>query len=240
MLEAFGPDLWLADGPTVRFLGLFPYPTRMAIARLAGGGLWVWSPIALVPALAAEVDALGAVRHLVAPNALHHLSLAEWVRRYPDARLYAPPGLARKRRDLRFDAELGDVADPAWGDEIDQVVFRGTFAWKEVVFFHRASRTALVADLIQRFEPERLHGATGLLMRLWGLVGEGGSTPREWRATFWNRRIARAALARALAWDPERLVVAHGSCAPTGGRDALARGLRWLRSADWRRDASAW
>jgi hypothetical protein len=33
---------------------------------------------------------------------------------------------------------------------------------------------------------------------------------------------------RALAWASERLVVAHESCAPSKGREALERGLRWL------------
>ena len=37
MLEPFGPSLYLADGPTVPFFG-FPYPTRMALARLAAHG----------------------------------------------------------------------------------------------------------------------------------------------------------------------------------------------------------
>jgi len=227
MLEPFGRELWLSDGPTLQFLG-FPYPTRMAVARLADGGLFVWSPIAFDAELAAGVDALGPVRHLVAPNGLHHLYLAQWVGRYPQARLHAAPGLARKRRDLRFDTELGDAPDATWARDFDQVVFGGTFLWKEVVFFHRPSRTALVADLIQRLEPGSIGGPKELVMRLWGLVGEGGSTPREWRASFWNRRVARRALRRALAWDPERLVVAHGSCARSKGRKALERGLRWL------------
>ena len=82
MLEPFGRELWLSDGPTLHFLG-FPYPTRMAVARLADGGLFVWSPIALDAELAVEVDALGPVRHLVAPNGLHHLYLAQWVSPYP-------------------------------------------------------------------------------------------------------------------------------------------------------------
>lgn len=227
-LLPFARELWLADGSVVPFLRFFPYPTRMAVVRLASGDLWVWSPVALDDGLAAEVDALGPVRHLVAPNLLHHLFLGDWARRYPEGRLYAPPGLARKRPDLAFDAELGDRPDPAWGGEIESLVFRGSFAIDEVLFFHRPSRTALVCDLVQRFEPDRVHGLSGAIMRLWGLVGEDGSTPREWRATFWNRRAARAAKRRALAWDPERLVIAHGACAAQDGRRVLARGLRWV------------
>lgn len=229
MLRALGEELWLAEGPVVRFLRFFPYPTRTVLVRLADGGLWVWSPTALGPELAKQVEALGPVTHLVAPNALHHLYLAEWRERFPAARLHAAPGLARKRPDLCFQTELSDVPDPAWAREIDQVVFRGSRFLEEVVFFHRRSRTALVTDLIQRFDPQQLQGLVRVVMRLWGLVGENGSTPREWRASFLDRRPARAALRRLLDWDPERLVIAHGRLPRERGREAIERGLRWLR-----------
>lgn len=228
MLQEFGRDLWLADGPSVRFVGIFDYPTRMAVVRLADGGLWVWSPIPLDAQLSSQVEGLGPVRHLVAPNKLHHLYLGAWRERFPEARLYSAPGLADKRRDLSFDAELGDAPEPTWGSEIEHVVFRGSFFLEEVVFFHRASRTALVCDLIQRFAPGSIPGWRGAWMRLWGLVGENGSTPLEWRASFWNRRAARSALERVLAWEPERLVIAHGELPTESGSKALARGLRWL------------
>ena len=229
MLRAFAANLWLCDGPVVRFAGAFPYPTRMAVVRLADGGVWVWSPIALDDELAAEVDAIGPVRHLIAPNKLHHLFLGAWAERYPEARLYGAPGLARKRADLSFAGELGDTPEPAWSGEVEQVVFRGSLFMDEVVFFHRPSRTALVTDLVQRFAPEQLSGVTGWILRLWGLAGERGGTPLEWRASFWNRRAARAALATVLDWEPEKLVIAHGMCAHEDGRAVLEAGLRWLR-----------
>ena len=77
MLEEFGPSLYLADGPTVPFFG-FPYPTRMAVARLSDGSAWVWSPVALTEELANELQAIGPVRYIVSPNKLHHLFLSEW------------------------------------------------------------------------------------------------------------------------------------------------------------------
>ena len=43
MLQPFGPSLFIVDGPTVSFFG-FPYPTRMALARLANGTVWGCSP----------------------------------------------------------------------------------------------------------------------------------------------------------------------------------------------------
>ena len=112
-LQEIADEIWIADGPTVSFYG-FPYPTRMAVVRLENGDLWVWSPVGLDPELRAGVEALGPVRHLVSPNKIHHLFLAEWAKAWPDARLYASPGLARRRLDLDFSAELGDRPEPAW------------------------------------------------------------------------------------------------------------------------------
>lgn len=227
MLEEFAPSLYLADGPTVSFFG-FPYPTRMAVARLASGGLWIWSPIALDSELERALAPLGPVHFLVSPNKLHHLFLAQWLERWPEAKLYGPPGLARRRPDLRFDAELGDDPDPAWAGEIDAVVFRGSFVMDEVVFHHRASRSALFCDLIQRHDPSKLTGWKGWLMRADGLAGEKGSTPREWRATFLRRAPARAARARVLGWRPQSLVVAHGACARSGAMEILTDALAWI------------
>jgi hypothetical protein len=229
MLKAVARDLWIAEGPTVSFLG-FPYPTRMAIARLTTGELWVWSPIDVSEELAREVDAIGPVRHIVSPNKLHHLYMSAWAETWPGAMLHASPGLAKKRGDLRFDSELGDVPHPGWAQDIDQVIFHGSFATEEVVFFHRPSRAAFITDLVQKFDPATLHGWRSWFMRLDGLVGPDGSTPREWRLSFWNRKAARRALRKALEWNPERLIIAHGMWVRENGREVLQRSLAWLGS----------
>ena len=77
MLKQFGAEIWIADGPAVSTAG-FHYATRMAVIRLSDGGLFIWSPIKLTEDLRADVDKLGEVGHLVAPNSLHHLFLDDW------------------------------------------------------------------------------------------------------------------------------------------------------------------
>ncbi len=227
MLEEFGPSLYVAEGPTVSFFG-FPYPTRMAVVRLEDGSAWVWSPVELSEELAQAVERIGPVRYIVSPNKIHHLFLAQWAERYPEARLYAPPGLAARLPDLRFDAELGDESDPAWATDIDQVIFRGSLAMEEVVFFHRPSGTAIICDLIQRHPEELATGWRGMLMRLDSLVGEYGSTPREWRASFLRRGKARAARDKVLNWHADRLLIAHGRCAQAGATAIIGRALAWM------------
>ena len=227
MLKDFGPSLYVADGPTVSFYGI-PYPTRMAVARLSDGSAWVWSPVALTDDLVSFMNTFESVRHIVSPNKIHHLFLAQWRDQWPEAHVYAPPGLAQRKPDLRFDAELSDDPDPAWAADIDQVIFRGSLAMEEVVFFHRESRTAIVCDLIQRHPEATMTGWKGMLMRVDSLVGKHGSTPREWRASFLRRGRARAAREKVLSWKPERLLIAHGECAQTGATDIIGKALSWI------------
>ena len=226
-LESFGPDIWVAEGPVVSFYG-FPYPTRMAVIRLADGGLFIWSPTALTPQIKSAVDALGPVAHIVSPNKIHHLYMGEWQDAYPSARLYASPGLPERRKDLRFDAILGDMPPEAWAADIDQVEFGGSFYLTEIVFFHRKSRTAIFTDLIQSFPPDWFKGWRGVLARMGGIVMPNPGTPGDWRLTFNKKKIARAALARILAWQPEQVVVAHGEMTRTDGAAFIRKSLRWL------------
>ncbi|HET7881208.1 MAG TPA: DUF4336 domain-containing protein [Acetobacteraceae bacterium] len=222
-----GPDIWIADGPVVSFFG-FPYSTRMAVIRLADGKLFVWSPVALSQSLREALGALGPVGHLVSPNALHHVFLAEWKSAFPAARLYAPPRLRRKRKDLPFDAELDDTPQPDWSGEVEQVVLHGSFYLTQVVFFHVASRTVLFADAIQNFPRDWFTGWRGVVCRHGGIVAPNPGMPTDWRATFLHRRDARRALARILAWPIERVVLAHGDI-PTGdGAAFVRRAFAWL------------
>jgi hypothetical protein len=227
MLNEFGPVLYVAEGPAVSFYG-FPYPTRMAAAVLSDGWIWIWSPVALTEELSHAVEKLGVVKHIVSPNKIHHLFLKEWKQRWPDAFLYASPGLTSKRPDLQFESELADDPHPAWANDIDQVVFRGSFAMEEVVFFHRPSRTAIFCDLVQRHPKAKMTGWRGALMRLDGLVGPRGSTPREWRATFFRRSQSRAARDKVLRWNAERLLIAHGDCSKTNASAIIADALSWI------------
>lgn len=227
-LEAFGPEIWIASGPTVTAAGGFHYPTRMAVIRLADGALFIWSPIALSDDLRAAVEALGEVRYLIAPNSLHDSFLVEWRDAYPSARLFAAPGLRQRRKDLVFDGDLDDVPDAAWAGEIDQVVMRGNLITTEVVFFHRKSGTAIFTDLIQHFSPRWFSGWRAVIAKLDLMAGPAPEVPRKFRNAFVYRRAARAALARILAWPAERVLMAHGPPVASGGQAFIRRAFRWL------------
>jgi hypothetical protein len=223
-LRRLADDLWVAERPQ-RFYGL-EVGTRMTVVRLADGSLLLHSPVALDAGLRAELDAVGRVRFAVAPNRVHHLYAGRVADAYPDARLWVGPGVERKRPDLRYVAVLGDEAPAEWRGQLDQVFFRGRPYENEVVFLHRASRTLVLCDLAFNFGPAAAR-PTRLLMRLIRSYGRfGPSTLDPWLIR--DRAAARDSLERILAWDFDRVVVAHGDVLERGGRDALRRGYRWL------------
>lgn len=225
--ESFGPDIWLVGGSEAEVAG-FRYPTRMAVIRLSDGGLFIWSPITLTAGLREQLAELGVVRHLVAPNSLHHLFLGEWREAYPQARLHAAPGLASRRKDLDFDAELGDEPPPAWADDLDQVLMLGNRITTEAVFFHRRSGTVLFTDLVQQFPRGWFRGWRALIARLDLMTEPEPTVPRKFRVAFADRAAARAALARIIEWPSTKVVMAHGRPVEQDGRAFIARAFRWL------------
>lgn len=224
-IQELSDGLWTAQG-RVRWMGQ-RVPTRTLVLRLPDGALWVHSPIALGAELAGAVDRLGPVAHLVAPSTYHHLWLAEWARRYPEARVHGAPGLAEKRRDIEFHEVLGDRAPLAWSGVLDQMVLGGLPLFNEVVFFHRPSRTLIVTDLV--FNVYDAEGALApLVLRLndmWRRFGPSRVLRLMLRR---NRERVRADLERIQQWSYDRVAMAHGRVLESGGRAAMERAFAFL------------
>ena len=70
-MKSIGEDIWLVDGAELEFLGFWRLPIRMVVVRM-GTQLWAHSPVALDQEMVRRIDALGELRHIVAPNDYHH------------------------------------------------------------------------------------------------------------------------------------------------------------------------
>ena len=180
---------------------------------------------------------------MVSPNKLHYAHIASWKRAYPEATAWASPGVreraASQRIDVSFDADLGSEPDPAWREDLDQLIFRGSrfmanLLPQEVVFFHRRTRTLILADLIMNFELEKVGGAYRWLVRFAGAAHPDGKAPIDLRllTILGGKDDARLSFERMVAWKPQRVIMAHGRWYDRDGTRELRRAFRWLGSKE--------
>lgn len=206
LAKPFAPGLHVVDSGPHRAFGI-PLPVRMTVIRLGDGGLLLHSPTRLTEGLANQLAAIGPVRDLLAPNVGHYAYVASWQAAFPDATTWAAPGMTRLLRlrgaRLRVDVELGDAPPASWRDDLDVAVVPGGAGFREVLLFHRASRTLVLTDLVSALEPAKLPGWVAAGARATGAVGAVPRAPSYLRALVsLRRRDARAAVERLLALRP--------------------------------------
>ncbi len=219
LLRPLGQDLWTATCD-FRAMGM-NLGGRMNVVRLPDGGLWLHSPIPLTAELLDEVKALGPVRHLVSPNLFHHLHLPDWSRAFPQAQVWAPPGLERKQPDLRID-HFHDEAEPhPWGDVLRAQPLAGLPAQGEVMFVHRPSATLMLADALL-YLPSPEGRLTRLYARLSGVLERPARTALL-RLITRDKAAAEQSI-RALQGEPiERITICHAGIFEGDGHEALRR-----------------
>ncbi len=207
----------------------------MTVIKLANGGLFLHSPTELDDKTRRALEAIGEVRAVVAPSRAHHLFVADYMRAWPGAKLYGPPGLVGDiqdfrarigaRRDLKLDAILGDEPQSDWAGEIDQHLFKGAPSLNEVVFFHRPSRSAIFTDLVFNvpadFKDARI---------FYTIVGARGRFGPHLliRLSIRDRKAARESVAKILEWDFDRVIVTHGDVLESGGHAKFAEAYSYL------------
>ncbi len=233
-LKPVAENLWIVDGPTIRF-GMpwpkMPFPTRMTVVRLAGGDLFIHSPTALAPELKSEIERLGTPRWIIGPNRIHYWWIPDWHAAFPEAAVYLAPRIREQAGDhIDFDCRVldGETGYP-WDEEIATLPVPGGYM-TEIDFFHRASRTLILTDLIENFEPHKVNSLVmRWLMRLGGVIDPDGQMPRDMRLTFSRQRPElKAAIETMISWNPQRIIIAHGRWYEENGADELRRAFRWI------------
>lgn len=213
-------DIWTVES-SHKFLGI-DFGGRMTVIRLSSGDLFLHSPVLLNKNLANELDGIGIVKYLVAPNKFHHIHIGEYLSVYPDAEVWAAPGLLKKRKDINFHGELGVTNPLKWGEEIESVLFEGVPFLNEVVFYHAESRTILFSDLIFNFSDDENIGVK-IFAWLDGVYGRPGVN----RLIRWfmirDRKKARDSVQKILSWDFDRVSITHRDIIETGGKVIVSR-----------------
>ncbi|MEZ4247658.1 MAG: hypothetical protein R3B99_05400 [Polyangiales bacterium] len=215
-LRELAPGVHVAEGPQ-SFYGL-QLGGRMTVLETSEG-LLVHSPIARP---IEDVATRGEPRFVLAPNLFHHLHVGPWI----DAGVatWAARGLPDKRRDVTFTGVVEPGVQPFGSDVVALPLTCFSFS-NEVVLLHRPSRTLVVTDLCFHLTPEFGWGTRAAMWMLGGYPGCKTTVVERWGM---KRELARRELGEIVAWDFDRLVLAHGEVIEKGGKDAFVGAFRWL------------
>ncbi|MGE5252050.1 MAG: DUF4336 domain-containing protein [Bacteroidota bacterium] len=229
-LYEFADRIWIVDGPLARDMGLM-FPTRMTIVKLSSGEVWISSPVPASFATLERIAELGPVRYLIAGTPRHVWRLAGWHTLFPEAELWSCRRtlMTLSPDGLPLTGILGDTPAEAWAPDLNQLVFKGNPLLSEVLFLHKEGRTLMLDDLIQANPPIDGMPIRNALFRLSGGLAPEGGVGLDMRWTFTDRRLARQSLEQVLAWDFDRLIMAHGACIERGAKAFVERAFDWLR-----------
>lgn len=217
-------NLWVVERPLRQFgvnLGM-----RMTIIRLDEGGLILHSPVACEDQLKAQLDCMGKVCAIVAPNCMHDLFLAEWISAYPEAIYYHPSGMSDIAVFPDRENIISDDASLIWHGEIEQHVIKGLPRLNEVAFFHGSSRTLLLTDLVFNLSGSDSMYETSFL-KINNAHKKFGPT-RLFKTFVKDREAFRSSIEHLLQWDFEMVIMSHGEILFQGGKKRFKDAFGWL------------
>ena len=224
MLRQIDRHLWVAEQP-LKFFGL-EVGTRMTVIKLSDDSIVLISPIEIDLEIQQQLGNIGTVRYIIAPNLFHYLYLAQ-------AQTIAPPGLADKQPDLKIDRVF--TQDPVEFDsELEFVWFEGfrvlippqIKTLNEIVFYHLASKTLIITDSAFNFD-RSFPLVTQLAARVLGSYGELKPYLLDKIASSDKQKLEQS-IDEILAWDFQRVIMAHGTIVEDEAKARLSAGYHWL------------
>lgn len=233
-IEQISSNLHTFSRPFSRF-GLLKIGARSAVLVLSDGSLVITSPISLdnddAPLRYVRETLGGNVKLLIAPDLAHWLSIEQWAREFPDAKLVGVEGHNNKTgTNVHWDTLFTWDTDPrkisekyGVASELDFAYFAG-FVGKDLVTFHKPSKAIIEADLIfnlpatSQYQGKVPGGLTRLLNRL--------NIESEWSRRFLrsigtkDEAQMRSAARAVSAWDFDIIIPCHGNVVFQNGKEA--------------------
>ena len=227
VMQEIADNVYAIDGAPVTYPG-FEFPVRSIVVRLSTGELWVHSPVKLTSQVNEAVRTLGEPAHLVSPNKFHHLYMGEWREAFPNARMYASPGLAKKRSDLTFDETFSATNCPRWGEDITTYFVGGCRVCDEMMFVHEPSRVLIVTDYLMNLDTRDQHWFGRWFAKAEQIKYPNGGMPRLFRWFSNDKPAMRCDLRRVIDAGPERIVFSHGESFDENAVTVLEDKFSWL------------
>jgi len=113
-----------------------------------------------------------------------------------------------------------------WGREIDQTLFPGGY-FKEFIFFHKASKTLILADTIINIELDKVTEPRRTATKFTGMYHAYGQVFFGMRLPLLlQRQKAEAAISKIYSWRPQRIMLSHGRCFDADADKVIRRDIR--------------
>ncbi|KAJ9650756.1 hypothetical protein H2198_009949 [Neophaeococcomyces mojaviensis] len=244
--------------PFLRF-GIIKVGGRATIIKLKTGNLAVFSPVALTAEVKAKVAQLsasspsGTVKYLVAPDIEHHIFLSPWANEYKDVNIIGMEGLPEKRekdpntRGLKFrtvftPSNKNDMRITKEFDDEFEYEYVHSHQNKELVFFHKPTRTLIEADVVFNLPATEQFSMTGedpnggISTKLFGSVTNTRGNMIWQKRFLWygpgssDRKGFAASAKKMYEWGEfDRMIPCHGDVIEKGGSRILNNATAWFR-----------
>lgn len=169
--------------------------------------------------------------YIVAPNKYHYSYILDWYNHYPKAEVYLAKGVSEKLKVAVNDHFISfeSITDTVWLKEILFTPFEGSIAMEEVVFFHKATATLIVTDLIENIEVNNLPFFYKVVFRFGDNQYPKARTSRDLRSSFIDKKKAIESYKIMENWNPDKIIFSHGRIILEKGSEKLKEAFFWLR-----------
>ncbi len=208
MLEEIAPNLSLQLHP-LQMAGC-KMGRVVTLIRLHTGKLVIHSTARFSPEHISEICEFGDPAWLVEATNFHDTCAKEGRQAFPDLPYLVPSGFQGydSLRCTSIDTVQSELSE--WNDEIEVINVAGMPKIQEHVFYHRPSKTLIVADLLFNIAPDSGWWTHGFLRATAGIREYPGMS-RLFRYCIKDRAAFAKSMRTIAALDFEKIVVAHGN-----------------------------
>ncbi|KAF7513540.1 hypothetical protein GJ744_008834 [Endocarpon pusillum] len=246
------PNMATISSPFARF-GLFKVGGRATIVQLQTGALAVFSPVALTDDVRSKVQSMGNnVKYISAMDIEHHIFITPWAKAYPQAEVIGVEGLPEKRekdpatkgitfshvftqsnkKDMRISEEF---------DEEFEYEFLHSHPSKELIYYHKPSKTMIQADFIfnlpayEQYSKSGEGATSGVLTKLFtGVMNTRNDITWQRRFVWYvlsskDRAGFSESVKKMKRWELQRIVPSHGDVIESEAQSVFDKITQWFR-----------
>lgn len=197
---------------------------NVSVMRLSTGKLIIHSTARFAPSDLEALRDWGEPSWMVEATNFHDTLARAGVAAFPDLPYLTPSGfpLARKLNAVSLESIPSE-----WEGEVDVIRVEGMPKINEHVFFHRDSKTLIVADLIFHI-PDSAGWFTHAFLGVISGIRQHPGSSRMFRFMVKDRAAFEVSLKNILDLDFERIVVGHGEPIETNAKETLSGIFREL------------